>query len=127
MLNTIKTSKPFMTFITHPLHQNIEIYIFHKKTYTFFTMSNFLSFQKTIKKIISILYISSSHIFYSIKDYRPFMTFGTFSKHLSICINIFCKKILTTLFLCNTVCYVNRLICNMLFLIMSLYQNRFFV
>jgi len=107
MLNTIKTSKPFMTFITHLLHQNTEICIFRRKTYTSFTMSNFLSFRKTTGKIASTLCAPSSHIFYSIKGCRPFMTFGTFPKHRGICINIFCRKALTTSFLCNIICYIN--------------------
>ena len=78
-----------MTLITHPLHQNTEIYIFCRKTYTSSTVSNFLSFQKTTGKITSTLWVSSFHIFYSIKSCRPFMTFGTSLKYQGICINIF--------------------------------------
>jgi len=96
-----------MTLITHPLHQNTEIYIFCKKTHTSSTVSDFLSFQKTTGKITSTLWAPSFHIFYLIKSYSPFMTFDTSPKHLSICINIFCRKALTTSFLCNIICYIN--------------------
>src|SRR6266542_3653487 len=56
MLNTIKICKPFMTFITHPLHQNAEIYVFHGKTHTSSTVSNFFSFYKTTRNIARTLW-----------------------------------------------------------------------
>src|SRR6266542_1993927 len=96
-----------MTFITHPLHRNTEIYIFCRKTHTSSTVGDFFSFRKTTGKIASTLCAPSSQIFYSIKGCRPFMTFGTFPKHRGICINIFCRKALTTSFLCNIICYIN--------------------
>src|SRR6266542_4928424 len=96
-----------MTLITHPLHQNTEIYIFCRKTYTSFTVDDFFSFRKITEKIASTLCTLSSYIFYLIKSCRPFITFGTFLKHQGICINIFCKKVLTTSFLCNIIYYIN--------------------
>ena len=96
-----------MTLITHPLHWNTEIYIFCRKTHTSSTVGDFFSFRKTTGKIASALCAPSSHVFYSIKGCRPFITFGTFPKHRGICINIFCRKALTTSFLCNIIYYIN--------------------
>ena len=67
VLYTIKTWKPSMTLITHPLHWNTEIYIFCRKTHTSSTVGDFFSFWKTTGKITSILWTPSSHIFYSIR------------------------------------------------------------
>jgi len=91
-----------------PLHRNTEIYIFRKKTHT---MRNFLRFHKTTRKITSTLWAPSSHIFYSIKSCRPFMTFGTSPKHRSICINIFSRNALScaTLF---AISILNRRFCS---------------
>ena len=111
-----------MTFITHPLHRNTEICIFRRKTHTSFTMSNFLSFHKTTRKMTSTLWAPSSHIFYSIKSCRPFMTFSTSPKHWSIYINIFDRNALTASFLCDTVCYIN-----IKSSFLSLYWNKFLV